>query len=379
MKAFGVLHIASFTGNIGDNANHLGFRRWFETLVENKIQWNELEIREFYWKNKFWDKEFVKYANNFDLIIIGGGNYFELWVEKSPTGTSIEIEPVLFKQIERPVYFNALGVDPGQGASEFSIEKFKTFIEIIAEKNGLITVRNDGALANLEEYVGSDYLKYFHEAPDGGFFINGFIKDDIKKSDQKIKIGCNVASDMPEVRFKEFIDGVDGFSKEFAQAIVKISKQLNNCEFVFFPHIFKDLEIINNIITYLPDEFRRKYLTVFEYSTGNHAAIKTFSSYKECNLILATRFHANVCSLSLGINTLGLMNYIQIENLYKGLEQEEKLVDVRTSGFSEVLEYKVLSILKDKTNNVSKEPLDMVIEMRAKMEVILTNWLKESM
>ena len=41
MKAFGVLHIASFTGNIGDNANHLGFRSWFETLVENKIQWND--------------------------------------------------------------------------------------------------------------------------------------------------------------------------------------------------------------------------------------------------------------------------------------------------------------------------------------------------
>jgi hypothetical protein len=128
LKAFGVLHIASFTGNIGDNANHLGFRSWFETLVENKIQWNELEIREFYWKNKFWDKEFVKYANNFDLIIIGGGNYFELWVEKSPTGTSIEIEPDLFKKIERPVYFNALGVDPGQGASEFQLRSSKLLL-----------------------------------------------------------------------------------------------------------------------------------------------------------------------------------------------------------------------------------------------------------
>ena len=248
MKAFGVLHIASFTGNIGDNANHLGFRSWFETLVENQVLWNELEIREFYWKKKNWDKDFVEYANTFDLIIIGGGNYFELWVDKSPTGTSIEIEPDLFKQIETPVFFNALGVDPGQGATENSIKKFKTFIEAIVEKNGLITVRNDGALANLGRYVGRDILKHFHEAPDGGFFINDCIKEDIVKTNQKIKIGCNVASDMPEVRFKEFEGGVDEFSKEFAQAVVKISKQLNNCEFIFFPHIYRDLEIINNII-----------------------------------------------------------------------------------------------------------------------------------
>ena len=95
MTKLNILHIASFTGNIGDNANHLGFRGWFERVAEADVIWTELEIREFYWKNRFWDRSFVEYANGFNLIIIGGGNYFELWVDKSPTGTSIEIEPDL--------------------------------------------------------------------------------------------------------------------------------------------------------------------------------------------------------------------------------------------------------------------------------------------
>ena len=373
-----ILHIASFTGNIGDNANHLGFRSWFENLTEAEVNWSELEIREFYWKKRFWDESFVEYANTFDLIIIGGGNYFELWVDRSPTGTSIEIEPELYRQIETPVFFNALGVDPGQGADGSSIEKFRTFINVIKEKNGIITVRNDGAMSNLKKYVGEDILKYIHEAPDGGFFINSCIEEKQKKVKDQRLIGINVASDMAEVRFKEFEDGVEGFSKEFANSITKISEQKDNCEFVFFPHIFRDLDVINKIINHLPDELRRKHLTVNEYSTGNEAAINTFSQYKACDVILGSRFHSNVCAISLGVDVYGLFNYIQIENLYKGLQQEEHLVDVRKPGFSKELIEKVLSSLKNDNRNVSGEPMRIVNEMRNSIEPVLVSWLKKS-
>jgi len=116
MTALRILHVASFSGNIGDNANHMGFRPWFETLAGRPVQWTNLEIREFYWRERVWDDSFVAMANAHDLVVIGGGNYFELWVETSPTGTSIAIEPQTFAKITTPVVFNALGVDPGQGA-----------------------------------------------------------------------------------------------------------------------------------------------------------------------------------------------------------------------------------------------------------------------
>ena len=89
MSGIRVLHIASFTGNIGDNANHMGFRPWFEKVSSVSVSWDNLEIREFYWKERKWDMDFVDLANSYDLVVIGGGNYFELWVEDSPTGTSI--------------------------------------------------------------------------------------------------------------------------------------------------------------------------------------------------------------------------------------------------------------------------------------------------
>lgn len=42
------LHLASFTGNIGDEANHNGFRRKSEDNLNMQFDYTNLEIRNFY-------------------------------------------------------------------------------------------------------------------------------------------------------------------------------------------------------------------------------------------------------------------------------------------------------------------------------------------
>lgn len=63
-KKIKVLHIASFTGNIGDNANHIGasyLREWF---LDYEFQITKKEIRELYWKEwSFNSAEFIEEAN----------------------------------------------------------------------------------------------------------------------------------------------------------------------------------------------------------------------------------------------------------------------------------------------------------------------------
>lgn len=72
-KRVRALHIASFNGNAGDVANHLGFRRTMEEDTGFKIDYTNFEIRQFYqsWGGKF-DDDFIKYANTFDVVIFGG-------------------------------------------------------------------------------------------------------------------------------------------------------------------------------------------------------------------------------------------------------------------------------------------------------------------
>ena len=79
MSSLRILHLASFSGNIGDNANHMGFRPWFAKQVGREVAWSNCEIREFYWKERAFDTDFVALANSYDALVIGGGNYFELW------------------------------------------------------------------------------------------------------------------------------------------------------------------------------------------------------------------------------------------------------------------------------------------------------------
>jgi hypothetical protein len=66
-----VLHLASFAGNIGDLANHAGGRRMLAERLGFVLEFTDLEIREFYWKQRSFDDAFVDYANSFDLLIIG--------------------------------------------------------------------------------------------------------------------------------------------------------------------------------------------------------------------------------------------------------------------------------------------------------------------
>ena len=373
-----VLHVASFSGNIGDNANHMGFRPWFEEQVGRSVAWTRLEIREFYWNERQWDDGFVALANAHDVLVIGGGNYFELWVENSPTGTSIAIDPSTFANLDVPIFFNALGVDPGQGVPAVSRERFSAFLDtLIADSKYLVTVRNDGALDNLRAHLGSSRADAVYRIPDGGFFCPAS-QPAPRNTDRRL-IGINLASDMPEIRFANFKeeDNVEGFAREFAKAINEIAAQRPETDFVLVPHIYRDLDITSRVIGHLSDRLRRTRVTVAGFGSGDAAATSVLSTYAACNLVLATRFHANVCPIGLGRQTIGLACYPQISNLYKELNQSDRIVDASQPGFSAPLARMVGQALDDPTS-FSGAPVDAksnVAQLRAAFEPVFQQWL----
>lgn len=378
-RSLHVLHVASFSGNIGDNANHMGFRPWFEDQVGRPVEWTNLEIREFYWKERQWDDNFVSLANSFDLLIIGGGNYFELWVENSPTGTSIAIEPATFQDIRVPVFFNALGVDPGQGVPDASLENFRSFLDtLIADSQYLVTVRNDGALGNLRKYLGEACGDAVHRIPDGGFFCPA--PQPLEKDPVRRRIGINLASDMPEVRFAGFQedDSVEAFACEFAKAINDVAAQRPDVDFVLVPHIFRDIDVTSRVIGHLTDRLRRTRVSVAGYGSGDAAAMSTLAVYASCDLVLAMRFHANVCPIGLGIQTLGLACYPQITNLYLELGQTDRLVDVSQPGFSVTLAKTIAQALS-RPGSFSGSPVDAkasVTDLRSAFDPALRAWIE---
>jgi polysaccharide pyruvyl transferase WcaK-like protein len=377
-----VLHLASFNGNIGDNANHSGFRPWLESMLGVNVIWTDLEIREFYWKEKRFDDSFVRFVSDFDLLVIGGGNYFELWVEHSATGTSIDIPPEFFEKIKVPIFINALGCDEGQGVTTQSIANFTRFLELLVSKpQYLVTVRNDGAMKTLRKHVPEILADRVFVIPDGGFFVDYMKTNAMYLTTSKKRIGINLASDMAEIRFKNFGEnnGYENFCNEFATMLESLAKKDPEIHYFFFSHIFRDLTIVSDIISRLSDRLRRTRVSTAPYLTGADGAKHIFGLYQECHLFLGMRFHSNVCAIAMGIPTIGLCNYPQIDSLYEEVNYPNGSISVREPGFSNSL-IKAISVALtgDQLSKDGARVIHHVSRARKSFEKTLITWLKSN-
>lgn len=375
-----ILHVASFKGNIGDIANHYGFRSWFEAFFEDAVEWLEFEIRDVYRNIVGFDDCFVELANRADLVVIGGGNFFELWVDKSPTGTSISIEKQYLDKILTPIFFNALGVDDGMGVSSITVDKFNIFFRrLIASDQFLVSVRNDGALETLKEHINNTaLLQKIISIPDGGFFAN-FRKDNQKFDQEFPVIGINLAGDMLDTRFpgNYGMHAYESFQDEFVVLMEKIWHQWPTVKFVMFPHIYSDMKIYANLLDVLPDALRRNQVRVAAYDANLPAIDTIFSEYMACTVILGMRFHANVVALANGIPSVGLYSYKQIQSLFCEIGIEKYLVDVRKPGFNQEIQHLLRKIIEDKHEvnmDLLKVKLDIEASRNRAGEVIF-NWL----
>lgn len=351
MKIIRILHVASFTGNIGDNANHTGFRNQLAKCFGEfcSINYDEFEIRKVFWGQEDFGEDFTNLANSYDLVVIGGGNYFELWVEDSPTGTSISISLDNLKKIDTPIVFNALGVDPAQGASEVAITKFRIFLDYaIANPKILLSCRNDGSLKTLKEIVGIKYADSFFHVPDAGFFtkvVDNF-HPEIKLDRKNILI--QLAGDMINVRFSKSSDRSISYEDFLSEMSLYIQSIANKCNvnFIFVPHIFRDLDVIHSLIDLLPDDIRRSRVSVAPYLTGQDGQDYIFDLYRKVDLVLGMRFHSSVCAIGQNVNCIGLVNYRQIDELYNELGLDNLKIKVNES-FSSRLDFLTMKFLND--------------------------------
>ena len=340
MEKIKALHIASFNGNIGDNANHNGFRRRLLETLDKEIEFRNLEMREFYqsWNLRdFNSKEFIDLCNVHDLVIFGGGNFFELKWDYSHTGTTINISEETLDKIATPILFHGVGCDIAKGASENAIQKFKAFLEKTTNDDKvLVSVRNDGSYDTIQKLYGDVFDKKIYRVPDGAFFMKTKSFDFPEVNKKYKSIGINVVSDMKEIRFSNGIDGgisYDDFVQGFAMELNSFLKRYQNYQLILFPHIYSDLIAIYNLLEKIEDQYRRTRVVIAPCLTGEGSDEYIFGLYKECDFIMGMRFHSNVCAITQNIPTIALSSYKKIIDLYNEVGLSNRVVEVNKKGF----------------------------------------------
>ena len=341
MRSLKIAQLASFRGNIGDNANVVGTRLMLARHLRRPIEYTNLEYLEYEpdprWGGRKFDDDFVATANAHDLLIIGGGGFFELAVDKSSTATPINVSNQMLARIRVPIVFHALGFDISAGVTPQRVVRFRKFLRYaLSQERILISVRNDGSLANLAGTIDPDLAAAVHKVPDGGFFTELTPCEHIELPPGKTTLAVNLAGDSLGRRYREADRGDANFRLFLEQLAGVLNRWLadnENRHVVLVPHIPEDLYVLWRLLERVGPPRMRKRLTVAPYIHGPEAHDYIFDIYRRSHLVLGMRFHANVCPIALGVPTIGLITHPQIANLYRELDLPDLAIDARGPDF----------------------------------------------
>ena len=205
-----ILHLATFIGNIGDNASHIGLKNILPELLGDNVQIDELEIRKTYSVYTLPDKwsfndELIDRINGYDLLLIGGGHFLDFWLPNSPTGTALEFDSSMLSRIDTPIMITSTGCMPRNNVPKGNVEKLRRFLsELLERDNVFIGVRNDGSRQVLLEDIGQHFSDAIPEVLDHGFFYDN--------DGQSYR-----ASDKPYVVINSTLDQLNVISKGIGQ------------------------------------------------------------------------------------------------------------------------------------------------------------------
>jgi polysaccharide pyruvyl transferase WcaK-like protein len=369
MSRLRVLQLACYQGNVGDNANIAGVRTLLSQHLETDIDYTDLDILDFVWGKRQYDQEFVQQVNQHDLLIVGGGGFFELTIDHTRTGTPLDLDADVLGRIKTPIVFYALGLNAYRDVPAGRLAKFRAFLDILlASENILVSIRNDGSMDAVRRLLGPGYADRMYATPDGGFFTEVDDWEHPELPAGKTVIGINLAGDMLDLRFPDSgtthsrvagakrrvvraarallgrrVDApgrIDDFFPAFSALLRRYLEERDDLHLVLVPHIYKDLKVIDAFLASLArsaTSWCRRRVTVAPYATGGRGQSYIFDLYRKCDLVMGMRFHANVCGIGLGVPTIGLETYPQIGALYRGLGLAERAVEVNTSGFEDEL------------------------------------------
>lgn len=349
-ESLSVLHVASFEGNLGDSAMHDGAYRTRAEDCPISFEYTPLEVREFFqWGKRHFDESFIEYLNTFDLAIFGGLIGYELWRDDTVSGMRFDIAPELLKKINVPVAFYGLGCDATRGAmKEGTAEKCRRFLDVAYDRNFLFSLRNDGSHQLLKDALGGTHVAPMAVIPDGALFARPTPAQSRALYPGNKLVAINLAGDMPDRRFASREGTLED---SFLQGIRDLSCELlssdNDVRLVFVPHLYSDLTLISKLLEQIPDEYRRRNVSVAPYLSGVANWSEVFDIYRQADLVIGMRFHACVVAVGQGTPTIGIDTHHKVSGFFEGMGLSRNCISLDREGWYECLLLRALELMQE--------------------------------
>lgn len=352
-----IVHIASFAGNIGDIINHSGF---YKSFGIDKKSVRQIEIRRFYHncnqaQKLFFDNRLAEYINQSELLILGGGGFFDVYWDESDTGTTIDMPKSFIDQIKVPVLVNAMGVHFVQGKKRAK-EKFYSFLnDITSRDNWYVSIRNDGSAKRLKDVYHESLPDNLKIVPDAGFMIDTGYRN--SKEDHDCIIGFSITNELLDPGFigNENIDSFNDTMRNILTGILDANKEI-----CFFIHGPQDFNTLNILIDKMGMEKFRTNITVAPYAPYGRGDGGILDYYRKCDAVVGMRFHSNVIAIAENIPVLGVAIHAQITDLYEELGINDQCVKIGDEGYENLIMDGINKILIDYKKIREKEKQCMI-------------------
>lgn len=372
-----VLHLASFGGNFGDVLNHHGFYNTVGKALDFQSI-KQIEVRRFYRnaseeERLFFNDEFVKEINSYDLFVLGGGGFFDAKWAYSNTGTTIDFNDSFIEGVKVPVVVNAMGYHEFfKDTTPEICAKFKFFIKKIIDKGWFISFRNDGSQNRFRNRYGNGFDNNIISVPDNGFFgvdrtkvFDTFFLDDRKT------IGFCITNDLFTKEFNGELD-TEGFNKCILGVIEELTERYR---VVLFAHTPDDVSLLGRFFNSLPNSVKRYNLVICPYCPNGVGSIKEMSRYySACDVIVGMRFHSLILGLQLGKPTIAMANHPQISGLYEEIGLGDYIVPLHNYSFSQILFDKLSDI---QNNMIVEERITSTLGNLKKQNLFYISRVKE--
>ena len=327
-----VAQIAAFQTNIGDNANLNGTRKLYRDVFSDfTLEFSDIDIVNFSFGISNYDDDLKAFINQHDILLIGGGGFLEIIPgTQSWTGTRINMPKSFFDDLDLPIVLQGVGMDTVRAdlvGSDYSAElsKLATFLDYCKSRDNIfLSTRHDGALHKLSNKLGSSYANQFSLVGDGGFFVSANSVYHPEIVPDAVNIAINLGGDLLEARFpgvnprrpsRIFYDGVKTptdyessrcslnencniFLIETANVLRRVISKYQNVNFIFVPHIFRDIEQCFYLISELGFPASARNCKMAPFLSADAGSDYIIDLYSKCNLVMGMRFHANICDRS---------------------------------------------------------------------------------
>jgi polysaccharide pyruvyl transferase WcaK-like protein len=337
-----ILHVATFIGNIGDNASHLGFDQILEENLGSGHQIDRLEIRKTYsvytlpdkWS---FDDDFAKKANDYDLLLIGGGHFLDFWVKNSHTGTTLDISDEVLEALNVPMFIVSMGSMHRTDVPPENILKYRAFLDKLMKRPQTeIAIRNDGSHRVLRQDIGDKYADRYPEVLDSGYFYRN--DGSMYKPLPGEYVVMNSTVDQLTMKSHE-VGQIN--ADTYIDEMVKVMNYIINeteLNIVLAPHIYKDFEAFDYLLKKMNTFHIRTRIAVAPYVQDDWGCDQIFSAYANASLVVGMRFHSNVCSMALNKLSYGIAATDRIVNAYNSVGLQDRYVTVDKPFSSELIE-----------------------------------------